>query len=312
MSLGYDQKDVEKTAFIWKWGSRDESILARIDAMTRHDLKNRINAFMFAQVFIDDDDYKLTEQQQVLFSKIIALSDIGTEGLDLLKSYLTPSKKSDSNAFVNNSPTEFSKKLYSSMKGFEQIFPLAENEVLKDFKDDNGFLPIIENNILRYIVAGEKFFNMHKNCYDVKSRMDKLSNLYSTEFKRQEVNFSYDVEPANLSYDLAFNVIPAFINNAFDHAKDMSEIKVLGFKNGPNYELYHIDNGPGIPEDKFNGNINNVYTKASTRNGGVHGLGLKEVSDFITERKGKPVVENISSEGAKFGAIMPLENIVLL
>ncbi|NTW34439.1 MAG: sensor histidine kinase, partial [Bacteroidetes bacterium] len=109
-----------------------------------------------------------------------------------------------------------------------------------------------------------------------------------------------------LDSGLIKQVLHNIIYNAILYTPENSIIKINASYESENCVITIADNGYGFPENQIQFVFDKFYRLPHTKTGGT-GLGLSIAKGFIETHKGKIILENIKTGGAKFTIIIPSE-----
>lgn len=109
--------------------------------------------------------------------------------------------------------------------------------------------------------------------------------------------------------EMIMTVIRNFCTNAIKFTSNGKKIQIGINACEKSLEVWVLDNGIGIPEDKLDVlfNIDSQVQSKGTNDEPGTGLGLQLCYEFIKMHKGKITVESVEGEGSRFAFEIPLK-----
>lgn len=124
------------------------------------------------------------------------------------------------------------------------------------------------------------------------------------------ININPDIPLFKLDKGMTEQIIYNLVNNATLYTPPGSTIEIIAACHVDVLEIIIEDNGRGFPSDEIAKVFDKFYRLKNSKAGGT-GLGLSIVKGFVEAQKGRIILENVSTGGARFTVTIPAETTYL-
>jgi two-component system sensor histidine kinase KdpD len=189
----------------------------------------------------------------------------------------------------------------------EQLLKLATG-----IKEDAEWLKGMVENLLTVTKINNEGVKINKTPIVLEELIDSVIVRFKKRFPNQPIQIDIPEEFISIPMDpvLIEQVIVNILENAVNHAKGMTELKLCVCVKGDNAVFEISDNGCGIPKDRLNNIFNDYYEFKNLpidNNKNNMGIGLSVCTSIIKAHDGNISVENRKTGGCSFRFSLKLE-----
>lgn len=199
------------------------------------------------------------------------------------------------------------------LENYEQLSENQKQMLLGEIKEDSEWLIRMVENLLSVTRIDSRMVRINKTPTSLEELIDTVLIKFRKRRPNQEVTVKIPDEFVSIPMDamLIEQVLTNILENAADHAKGMTELKLEVALNGTKAVFTVEDNGCGIdPErlpDLFTGYLNRSDTITDgTRNN--MGIGLSVCSAIIKAHGSEISAQNLRKGGAAFTFSLEMED----